>query len=329
MGSSIETLSYISDQLNRYLSPIIFLFGVIGNSLNCLVLSQRALRSNSCALLFLASSLADLISIVVGLTTRIMAGWHYDPTVTIDSICKLRAFIVFSTRTMATWLITLATADRWLLSSVSIRRRHLATLKNVKRSIVVCVVLSIFAYVHMLWCYEANLHDQPLHCYGKTEACRLATDLVYALISTVFPLILMVVFGVLTISNAHHVRMRVRNMGQDSSGSNQTDQKSVHARKTDRNMVRMLFVQVLLLVVLCTPQAIQKIHITFRPFRSGTPMEDAVKSFLYNIDILLAFIASGMPFYIYTLAGGTIFREAFTNLMQTLFRKMRNMFQVA
>ena len=91
-------------------------------------------------------------------------------------------------------------------------------------------------------------------------------------------------------------------------------------------MLRMLFVQVLLLVVLCAPQAIQKIDITFRPFRSGTPVEDAVKSFLYNIDILLAFIASGMPFYIYTLAGGTIFRKAFTDLMHTTWQMIRRRF---
>src|SRR5690349_20026217 len=97
----IQSLNFISKQFNRYLSSIIFIFGIVGNILNCLVLSQRTLRTNSCAELFLVSSFVDLISILIGLPTRILAGWELDPTTTISWICKLRAFIVFSTRTMA------------------------------------------------------------------------------------------------------------------------------------------------------------------------------------------------------------------------------------
>ena len=62
----IESLEYISEQLNRYLAIIILIFGLVGNILNCFVLSQRRLRSNSCALLFLVSSFVDLISILFG-----------------------------------------------------------------------------------------------------------------------------------------------------------------------------------------------------------------------------------------------------------------------
>ena len=319
----INSMEYISEQLNRYLSPIVFIFGVLGNVLNCLVLSQRTLRSNSCALLFLVSSFVDLISILAGLTTRILAGWHCDPTSTINWMCKARAFTVFSTRTLATWLITLATVDRWLLSSVDIHLRHMSTLKNVKRGIAVCVVLSALSYVHMLACYEAKLHDQPLRCYGKTIQCRLATDLIYALITIIIPLILMSLFGLLTISNVRHVRTRVRNAGNDSIPNQQPAHKESQSRKTDRHLLRMLLVQIIFLVILCLPQAIQKFHITFQPFGSGSALEDEIKTFLYNIEILLAFVASGMPFYIYTLTGGTIFRKALMDLIGAIKQKVK------
>ncbi|CAF3701685.1 unnamed protein product, partial [Rotaria sordida] len=72
----IETLEYISKQFNRYFSIFIFLFGTIGNILNCFVLSQSTLRLNPCAYLFLISSIANMISIIFGLTTRILAGWN-------------------------------------------------------------------------------------------------------------------------------------------------------------------------------------------------------------------------------------------------------------
>ncbi|CAF5148963.1 unnamed protein product, partial [Rotaria sp. Silwood1] len=103
----IITLSVISAQLNRYLSIVILLFGVVGNLLNCLALSQRTLRSNPCALLFLASSIASLITLISGVAVRLLAGWTIDLTDSIGWLCKFRIFILFSSRTTASWLIAM------------------------------------------------------------------------------------------------------------------------------------------------------------------------------------------------------------------------------
>jgi hypothetical protein len=173
----------------------------------------------------------------------------------------------------------------------------------------------------MLYCYEANITDAPLKCYGKSEICRLATDLIYILITIAIPLILMVRFGLLTISNVYDVRSRMASTTTISINiPSQTEPSQL--RRTDTRLLRMLLVQILLLIILCVPQALQKLYITLRPFGSGSELEDAINTFLYNIDILLAFIASGMPFYIYTLAGGSIFRNASMNLIQTVVRKI-------
>ena len=321
----IRSLNYISEQLNRYLSPTVFIFGVVGNILNCMVLSQRTLRSNPCALLFLVSSFIDLISILIGLPPRILAGWHLDPTAKLNSLCKLRAFIVFSTRTMATWLITIATIDRWLLSSIDIQRRLMSTVKNAQYSMLITFILSALSFVHMFYCYEANRIDTPLQCYGKSQTCRFATDMIYSLITIIIPLILMVIFGLMTISNVHHVRNRVQNM-VNTSINHPSRVKDSKFRRLDHHLFRMLLIQILLLIILCVPQAIQKFHVTFKPFDSESELEDAIRHFLYNITLLLAFIASGMPFYIYTLAGGKVFRETFFDLMRNIRLRGRELF---
>jgi hypothetical protein len=252
--------------------------------------------------------LIDLISILIGLPTRILAGWGLDPTATNSPICKLRAFIVFSTRTMAIWLITLATVDRWLLSSLDIHRRQMSTVKNVQRSIILTVTFSSIFYIHMLFCYEANLVDSPLQCYAKTQVCCFATDMIYALITNAIPLVLMIVFGLMTISNVHHAHICVQNVASISINTS-TKTKDLKYKKIDHHLFRMLLVQIFLLIFLCIPQVIQKFHLTFRPFGNVSKLDDAIRTFLYNITLLLAFIASGMPFYIYTLTGGTVFRK--------------------
>jgi hypothetical protein len=318
-----QWLSYISEQINRYLSPIIFIFGTVGNVLNCLVLSQRKFRTNSCALLFLVSSLVSLISILFGLTTRIMAGWNDDPSATINWICKVRAFIVFSTRTMAIWLIMLATVDRWLLSSIYIHRRQMGSIQNVRRGIIASLILSSLSYSHMLFCNVANMINQPLQCYGTTYGCRLMTDLTYGLISNIIPFVLMVSLGLMTISNVHNVHNRVQHLVEHSKNIEHVVHKDLHLKKTDHHLLRMLLVQAVVLIMFCVPQAVQQLYMTFKPFGSVSHRQDIINVFLYNLEVLMAFIASCMPFYVYTLAGGIIFRKAFGDLVRTAWQKIK------
>jgi hypothetical protein len=317
----IELLDYISQQLNRYFALIIFLFGIIGCVLNCLVLSQRQFRLNPCALYFFVSSIVNLISILFGLTTRIMAGWNYDPSRTIGWICKFRAFIVFTSRTIAIWLIMLATIDRWLLSSMDFSRRHRSTMKNTKRGILISFILSIIFYIHMFYCYEANILNAPLKCYGKSIQCRFITDLIYAFVTILIPSIVMIIFGLMIVSNVRHLRLRVQTMTIVSIII-PSKTKELKLKKTDRQLLRMLLVQVLLLIIFCIPQVIQKFYITFKPFGSVNYRLDAINYFLYNIEVLLAFIASGIPFYLYTLSGGVLFRKASMDLIKKIYQKI-------
>ncbi len=128
--TEITNLNNLSAQFNRYLSIVILLFGIVGNILNCLALSQRTLRSNPCATLFLASSIANLITLISGVAVRLLAGWSTDLTNTVGWLCKFRIFVLFTSRTVAPWLIALATIDRWCSSSIPVHRREMSTLKN-------------------------------------------------------------------------------------------------------------------------------------------------------------------------------------------------------
>ncbi|CAF4407931.1 unnamed protein product, partial [Rotaria magnacalcarata] len=94
-----------------------------------------------------------------------IGGWVTNPTDYIGVLCKLRAFLVFSTRTMAMWLMVLATTDRWLLSSINAHRRQHSSLKNAQLWTATIVILSVALYAQQLYCYDANLMDTPLRCY--------------------------------------------------------------------------------------------------------------------------------------------------------------------
>ncbi|CAF0739888.1 unnamed protein product [Adineta ricciae] len=326
----IEFYVDISQQLNRYLSIIILTFGVIGNIFNSIVLSQRIFRRNPCAYLFLISSIIDFISLVFGVTTRILSGWNIDPTRTHDWICKLRAFIVFSSRTGAIWLIMLATLDRWLLSSRNFRYRQLSSIKNAQKGIVISFIVSILFYIHMFYCYQANIVNGPLACYGKDKICCFITDLTYALMTILTPLFFMILFGLLTISNVHQIRKRIEKnatvMMTITRPRTNVKRRKCTRKKTDLHLLRMLFVQILLLTIFCIPQAVHKFYLTFHLVSDDNNIEITSAQFLYNIEVLLAFVTSGMPFYIYTLSSGSVFRRTFADLLHKSIRTLAQMF---
>jgi hypothetical protein len=317
--SAIFFWSNATTQLNRYFSILIFIFGIIGNILNILVLSQRSLRTNSCAALFLVSSMASLVAIFSGLFTRTTAGWAIDLTNTITWLCQLRTFVVFVSRTIAYCLIAFATIDRWLSSSIDAHRRQMSSLKNAQKGMVMITIFSCLLYAQMFYCYEANLINAPLKCYGKTTACRLVTDLTYAFAANIIPLIIMLSFGLMTIINIRQAQRRVR-IASVSHVSTATRSHQQRSKKTDHYLLLMLFVQVILFGVFVLPQNIQKFISYAQANQNLSALDMAIQNFIFNFCLLFAYLANGMSFYIYTLFGGSVFRDELLKLAQGVCR---------
>jgi hypothetical protein len=325
----IEILNLISLQFNRYFTILIFLFGTIGNFLNCLVLSRPCLRSNPCAFLFLISSIANIISITVGLTTRILSGWNMDLTTTNNFVCKCRAFVMFVSRTIAFCLIAFATIDRWFLSCSQYQRRQISSLRNAQRGAIVITIISTLLYCQVIYCYDANIKSAPLKCYAKTERCRILLDLTYALITILCPLLIMFIFGLMTISNIrrthYFVSYQIKLIRIDNENKeilSLTSAQRQRRKRIDRYLWHVLFIQVIFLTILTMPQVIEKFYTTLTMHTKKSLLHITIDRFIYNFVLLLSFVASGMTFYIYTLSGGSIFRLTLRNLLQPIIEKL-------
>ncbi|CAF0840585.1 unnamed protein product [Adineta ricciae] len=321
----IASINNATVQMNRYLPLIIFIFGLVGNLLNTLILSRRTLRTNPCALLFLVSSLSGIIAIISGLTTRLTAGWAVDLSETIGWLCKLRIFVLFVSRTMVIWFLVFASIDRWLSSCKDVQLRHLSSLKNSYRSILLVILFSIALNGPLLYCYEANLVGTPAKCFGFTAPCRLYTDLAFTCGNNVVPSLAMLLFGLLTIRNIHSMRNRVNNrqssvLTQNSGIKTQQQQQ----KKTDRSLFRMLCVQILFLILCTAPYTIYRLYSTVTPPAGSKPaLQNVIEVLLFNFCTNLTYLATAMPFYIYTLCGGKVFRNEFYSVIADTFQKLK------
>jgi hypothetical protein len=315
------------NQINRYLGIFLFVFGFIGNILNILVFRQRILRSNPCAWLFLISSIASLVLFLVGLTARILSGWNLDYTTTNQVLCKLRAFIIFACPAIILWLIVLATIDRWLSSSIQVHRRQMSTLKNSQRCSILVVCILAGYYIQMFFCYEANLINSPLQCFSKSIQCLYLADVSIAFVNILLPLFFMALFGLLTIANIRQFHRQVHPMnmielagtGNKNSAANANSQTR-QQKRIDRQLLLMLLFQVTLLAIFSLPLLIQRLYATFTLNNSKTILQKTIENFFFSFTLLLSYVAFGLPFYIYTLSGGNIFRKSLFEVLQNLRR---------
>lgn len=316
-----------SSIINGYVIIGIYVVGLIGNLLNIFVLSQKTLRTSTSAILLLCSSIAGIIVLLSGCTSRIISNWTNELSDIYDWLCKFRNFVLYFGRTMVLCTITIATIDRWFSSSMHVNRRQKSSMKNILIGLAIVSFYSCIINIPIIFCYETNQVGTLLMCYGSTYSCRVSTDMIYAIGSILVPLTIMTIFSLLLVRNVRQMNNRIQHTS--SSVSNQERKQPQHItpalqrrKKIDRQILIMLLVQVTLLFVLTIPQAVQKVYTSFNTVPSRRTLSGAIQNGIFSIFSCLSYIASAMPFYIYTLSGGSVFRNTFFDLMKNAYQKL-------
>jgi hypothetical protein len=275
------------------------------------------------------SSIFSLTAIICGLTTRALDGWGVDFTGTNNVLCKVRAIIVFSSKTSVMWLIMLATIDRWHLSSIDANRRKRSTLKNAQIYTILIVICSSILYGQLLYCYSAPVIRAPLKCYSTTAWCHYMTDLSLALITNIFPLTLMILFGCMTIRNVRESRHHKVQFGtairiildNRRTSTNNIVRPPYGLKKTDIQLLTMLIVQITVLTLCAMPHAIHRLYITFTLKNEKSLLQEAAEKFVFDLVVQFCYLGDGTPFYIYTLSGH-IFQQELLNLVRAASQKI-------
>lgn len=200
-------------------------------------------------------------------------------------------------------------------------------MKNAQRGTIIVICLSIAPYIQLIVCQEAQLPNTPLKSYSKPTQCRIITDISFAIISILRPLLLMVIFGILTILNVRESYLRINPINGINSHGNANETQSSNTgdrqrKRVDRQLSVMLFFQVTILTILSIPFPIQRLYSTITFSDSQTLLQSTINSFCYSLVLLLLYIALGLPFYIYTLSGGETFRKALFNILRMLRQRL-------
>ncbi|CAF5106525.1 unnamed protein product [Rotaria magnacalcarata] len=139
----------------------------------------------------------------------------------------------------------------------------------------------------------------------------------------------MFIFGLMTIRNIHNVKKRIQ-VGSTNEKRGTRNSPVVRSstqdkqKKLDCRLFFMLFIQIILMCIFTLPQAVQKLYSTLTSAENQTPLTKAIENFVFNLFLLMTYVAHGMPFYIYAWSGGTIFRNEIKTLIKKYSKKWFN-----
>jgi hypothetical protein len=148
-------------------------------------------------------------------------------------------------------------------------------------------------------------------------------DVLFSVCAILIPLLVMTIFGLMTLNNVRHARNRIH--GSHISTVNQSKVSIIRqqrSNKTDHRLLSMLFVQVIILALLTIPLSIEKLYSTLTSNDVKSRFRRTIENIIYNFALLLTYLANGIPFYVYTISGGHVFRKAFFDLMRLTGRKL-------
>ena len=230
-------LSYVTTQLSIYVGIFLFAIGLIGNGINILIFSCEVnYRRSPCTFYFLIGSIHNLAFILPTSPTRILsAGFGMDFIRTSNSFCKIRQFCLLVFNIISINCSCLAIIDQFLIVSRKLWIRNLSQIK---------LAYKIVFIIHLIW----FCHGIPVLFYQNispiTNSCMI-TNWNYSIYIPIYlltfmciiPVSIMCLFAWLTYRNIHQTIVLLD-------------------KHVDRQLLKMTFMQVILVIVSFVPYGI-------------------------------------------------------------------------
>jgi hypothetical protein len=300
ISSDMSRLLELVLQSNIYLQPIQFSFTIIVNILNIRILCSRALRSSPCTHYFLAYAIFSIIYTCLACPTQFLRGFHIDWAKGKVG-CKIHFYVLYLIPFQANTMLMLASFDRYCSCSSS---RPILSASKIRRARIIIIIGTLLSAIYMspmLAVYYWNEKTRICHLYDNMKIYLYIFSQLF--LYYILAPILMIAFGLLTISNIHQKSVRLVSLAA-----------SVRRRRTERQLARMLVLQLGVHLTLILPFGIVYCVNVFDP-STRTPNVLAVRYILVMWQQLDYFVS----FFLYVLSG-RVYRHQFIHLLKFINR---------
>lgn len=295
-------------EITKWIVPIVLTLGVVANVLNIVILRRRKLKQHSCTLYFVALSINNLIYLCICVISNLFNdGFGISLDSRSNDFCKFNTYLLNLCPQIAVYMLVLASIDRYCSSSINARLRRLSNIRIAQWSIGIAVLFALVFIVNTaIIVSNANAASR---CVSDTshiinQILRVAQVVVYVIIAP----LLMIIFGLLTIHNATRF--------------NREHAAAVGYRPSERQLTRMLIIQVLTHIILSLPFCVI-FFMTIIPLEFKSTIMFFFLFLIFKIPLYITFIT---PFFLYILTA-QLYRSELILLVKKIFRIRANIVQ--
>ncbi|UJR24504.1 hypothetical protein I4U23_005879 [Adineta vaga] len=269
----------------------------------CIVFTQPIYRKSPCAMYFLAASISQFLTYNFALFTR-MIQYGYDVQTLNYNLwyCKIRFYLFYIFVAIPRYNIILASIDRYFSSSRDVHRRQRSSMKTSFRLIIGNVIFWCLMYIQVIVFYEISTGN----CTFQSGVYGIFFSIYIAIESGTLPLLLMLIFGLLTVRNIRQTKQRV------DIGANQRTKIS----KKDLQLHRMLANQIVLFIILNMPNPIFLVYRSITLQDAKSSLRRAGESFASNMTYVLIYLGFSLTFVNFMISSD-IFRRELMQLIRT------------
>ncbi len=228
-------------------------------------------------------------------------------------------FALYVTRSTSSWLIVLSCIDRFFHSSSNARIRRISSLKTARiaigmtSSIVFIIHTHIIIYYGIIYVSDRYGNINP-SCTSQPGNYRTFLGFWNLIIYSFGPSVIMFLFGLLTLKNIRQLRSVVPVAFENNR----------IVRRTDTQLLLMLFGQVLVIIICTLPISAYQLYSSFTANIVGDTLRTAEESFASRLAHSMIYFAHSITFYLYTLTG-TVFRKELFKIIRRCCHPNRNL----
>ena len=310
---SSDSLHNIIVVIYRYINPVIYILGNIGNLLSAIILSQQSWKNNVCVFYFkvyLFLSSIYLNSTILGFTFVI--GFNINVQHSNAILCKVFYYLPCFISTLLPTILIFASIDRLLISSQNMNAR----LYNSKSLAYIFISLSTLFWLPFNSHILAKISLQKID--SSVDQCsydfkELRYDYVYytLLINDVLFLLIIFILCMFSLKTVHRIRIAPRRQQPNQIRS---------ITMKDFQLLRCLFVYNIIYIVSSIFSAVYSVYNEVTNNKIRTSSEQAISDFFNDLFTLFGFIFYSTSFLIFLIVSKA-FRRKFKQLFYRIFGK--------
>lgn len=274
--------------------------------MNIVAFSRSTYSRRASSFYLLYASIFDFLYLFPkSLLNILQYGFYYDWTMNSNFLCKIQIYFIYVLTITSGALTVLANIDRYLLSSNNSKRWNYSSRSVAKHSIKLTILFWFIISIPIFICSKRSsylLKNEKLICSNSSKDR-------FCLLDGFIPPFIMMIFGLMTFKNVHHLYHRSRT-------------KSTPTRRINHQITLMFVLQSIKSAFTSFPYSIFNSYLLITKSKGKSLLQQAKENLVMEI-VYLLFWSNYTSFFVYFLSSD-IFRNEWRKGMKKILLLNKN-----